>query len=742
VTLELHTLRFGTADWLDVCVPTLDAYAERHGLPLTVWDDTDRGYPCVKFCEIDMLKAFLAGDSDFLLYLDADVLIHPRAPLPELVPGLSMATCQHHRERNDHWRNWCVEHFQLRPDDSFDYSNAGIWLCDREAAKRMLEFFKPPFIEEFQEQHQWNLAAYQATKAGMQFNRLPSEWNRYGEDLEPSWFFHLWGEQKMRAYQDIVRAGFLREDWTPTKHRFNFRPETWPSQDKVVVTQFVRDCGLGNQMFEWAAGLAVARRLNIPFRWNWRDTDYREFGLEAFGIGLPDNIDYPIICQRYGQGNREIFERVVAEVAASNERLCGICLPFQSEDCFIDIADEIRELFKLEPMILDTPEGRTPVAVQVRRGDYLKHRRLNVADETYFRNAMLYMREHVEKPHFFIVSDDPKWCQQTFGKLPNVTVMPPQSPIDGLRTMVACKAHAISNSTFGWWGAWLGESGPVVVPEIWYHGAGAYGKWEPAPARWVRVPVGLKQVVEITRPHPSLIVAPPTQEHAIVYPYNAAGSKWHELRYSLRSVEKFFEDKKCPIYVLGTAVPGWLRKNQRVVWVDAWTYQSALVKGTQLAKEILWMNDDIVLTNPVTWDDCRVPRFLKPTQDDWVTQIAANGNPWREGVARLIADLRLHGHTDLRMFSTHTPYVYRRDDAIQIFEKYGVWEKMPFELAYFHEFGKDPQPLNGVRAQAAPFGDALFLNYSDGLLTPELKAAIAEMLPEKMLWETSQAFIQ
>lgn len=739
MTLEIHTLRFGSAPWLDVCVPTLTDYASRHNVPLMVWDDTPRGYPCVKFCEIDMLKAFVAGPNTHMLYVDADVLIHPSAPLPELTDGFHLATDDPHREHIPHWTEWCQEHFKVTPK-GFEYSNAGIWLCDKESARRLLEQAKAPFVEMFQEQHQFNLWVYLAREAGMTVHRLPSEWNRYGEDLEPSWFFHLWGEQKMRAYQDIVRAGFLREDRTPTNLRFNFRPTTWPAEDKVVVSQFVRDCGLGNQIFEFAAGLAVARRLNLPFRWNWRDTDYRDFGLEAFGIGKPDNVDYPIICQRYGQGNRKIFERVVSEVHNSKERLCGISLPFQAEECFIDIADEIREIFKLEPLELDVPEGKTPVAVQVRRGDYVGHRRLNVTNEGYFRNAMAFMHQHVTRPHFFIVSDDPKWCHQTFGRYTDVTVMPPQAPIDGLRTMVACKAHIISNSTFGWWGAWLGESGPVVVPEMWYHGKGSYGEWEPAPARWHRVPVGANPgtgIIEPIRVPKEMVTEPPKRERAIVYPYNASKAKWQELRYSLRSIEKFFEDKECEIHIYGTSMPGWLRKNKRVVFWDCWTYTEALIRGVQTAKEVLWMNDDTVFVKPVTWDDCRAARYLRPVREDWTNQISEKANPWQQGVIRVLMDLQHHGHERLLLYCTHLPYVYRRDEALATLDKYGVWEKMPLELAYFHEHAIDPQPIDGLLATGEDFGIAKFLNHNDATLTPALKAKIEAMFPDRAEWENT-----
>jgi hypothetical protein len=60
--LEIHTLRFGQSEWLTQCQPTIESYVRNHGMPLHVWDDRPRGYPCVKFCEIDMIRKFLEGN--------------------------------------------------------------------------------------------------------------------------------------------------------------------------------------------------------------------------------------------------------------------------------------------------------------------------------------------------------------------------------------------------------------------------------------------------------------------------------------------------------------------------------------------------------------------------------------------------------------------------------------------------------------------------------------------------------
>jgi hypothetical protein len=153
------------------------------------------------------------------------------------------------------------------------------------------------------------------------------------------------------------------------------------------------------------------------------------------------------------------------------------------------VADEIRRLFQLAPHPLEDRPGSTPVGMQVRRGDYLKSRDLNICGLDYFVNATRAMAKLVPHPHFYVVSDDPDWCHEAFQHWPTVSVMGETSAIEGLRILASCEAHIISNSTFGWWGAWLGEKGPVMVPEIWHRGMNGYGDWNPSPERWLKISI-------------------------------------------------------------------------------------------------------------------------------------------------------------------------------------------------------------------------------------------------------------
>ena len=235
---------------------------------------------------------------------------------------------------------------------------------------------------------------------------------------------------------------------------------------------------------------------------------------------------------------------------------------------------------------------------------------------------------------------------------------------------------------------------------------------------------------------------PPDSLRAIVYPWKHDASTWEELRYSLRSVAKFFEDQECPIYILGTKRPNWLlyEKQRRVHFIPAWSYWEALVKGVQLAKKVMWMNDDVFLLRSTSWQDCEGGRYLDTIDPRFAETAGPQSNPWKQGIIDVFKRLTERGVKELRVYSTHTPYVFERRAAAEVLKEFGVWDKMPFELAYFHLHGQSRKMGAHEKATGVPFGKARFLNVVDHTLTPETKEALMALLPDYAPWELKRAF--
>ena len=85
------------------------------------------------------------------------------------------------------------------------------------------------------------------------------------------------------------------------------------------------------------------------------------------------------------------------------------------------------------------------------------------------------MKARIAKPHFFVFSDSPAWAQATLRFNAPVTFVTQTSGDDSgcidLLLMSLCKHFIIANSTFSWWGAWLGANPnkTVISPSNWGH---------------------------------------------------------------------------------------------------------------------------------------------------------------------------------------------------------------------------------------------------------------------------------
>jgi hypothetical protein len=202
------TIRYGSLDWMDLCAPTLDAWCARNGYELKITGKPDQSLPSEKFVCVEMLRDFLASDADHMIYVDADVWISDDAPGFPKLPGFAL-TLDTYPKIPGHWEKWKKMKGETCPP--WIYRNAGVWSCDREAARRFLaETEGVPWNEGIMEQHQFNVWWARAEKNGMTTSFVPSEWNRLcSHNLQPSWFYHLAGRKKEWMIERVRMMGLM-----------------------------------------------------------------------------------------------------------------------------------------------------------------------------------------------------------------------------------------------------------------------------------------------------------------------------------------------------------------------------------------------------------------------------------------------------------------------------------------------------------------------------------------------------
>lgn len=231
-------------------------------------------------------------------------------------------------------------------------------------------------------------------------------------------------------------------------------------------------------------------------------------------------------------------------------------------------------------------------------------------------------------------------------------------------------------------------------------------------------------------------------ERAIVYPLKyPGGSQFNnlELRYSLRSIEKHLKDN-VPIYIISAKKPDFLNENIRFIEEDG--YMKAMEKACDIAKEIVWWNDDIYLIKDIDWEYLRLWR--RSTQQVGIKQQKQrlkSTNGWSANLGKVIERLRENGLTTYSYVS-HSPYMYDTEKLREIIPYFNFGYKSSIETAYGNIY--DP-PLRKsgdkiLRYNANYFwGDIgknkYMLNHDNAGFTPSLRYWLQTQFPNKCKYE-------
>lgn len=107
--------------------------------------------------------------------------------------------------------------------------------------------------------------------------------------------------------------------------------------------------------------------------------------------------------------------------------------------------------------------SRPAIAISVRRGDFVDNPNYDQIPVKYYILALLEAIPSWRDYNIIFFSDDAEYCRVQFEGVPN-SFFSSGTDIEQLCLMTICKHFIIGNSTFSWWGAWLGEKeGTIVV---------------------------------------------------------------------------------------------------------------------------------------------------------------------------------------------------------------------------------------------------------------------------------------
>lgn len=287
-----------------------------------------------------------------------------------------------------------------------------------------------------------------------------------------------------------------------------------------VTTSVILAGGLGNQLFQLAAGWYVARDSKLILETGIL-TPNASGKTELTKLNLPENIviqdssarprfEKKVIsyCIRHGAKTNKSFNHKVIEMVATLvisslrrrvtrvflnnglgldsriERLHGDVMLIGYFQCYQWATSVKSKLNLCLNVIRDSDEVQKSVSgmrqpfnmMHLRLGDYLKEGKFGIPSEDYFHSAINRLKaDATQIQKLILFTDSPEIIMRYIPNVANSSVLfdPPKNfeALENMIVMSCAENFIISNSTYSWWAAFLslGSNPKVYAPVPWFH---------------------------------------------------------------------------------------------------------------------------------------------------------------------------------------------------------------------------------------------------------------------------------
>ena len=258
-----------------------------------------------------------------------------------------------------------------------------------------------------------------------------------------------------------------------------------------MITSYLTG-GIGNQLFQVAAGYSLSLDLKSNFFLNYYPNP------KNWENSYNQNLYDKTMFRKFKKTDNDKFEKY-NQMGFSFKpipRKRNLCLIgyFQSEKFFLNHFNEIRELYTFPKSISEQIDKKLKkikkkkIAVHIRWGSYKKTMTiLPTLPKEYFEMAIEQIKEKYKDFELIFFSDNPKEVKKQF-KSHNYTFLNNNNDIEDLYAISQCDSVIMSNSTFSWWGSWLGKKKDVVIyPKPWFGIMGPLDVNDICPKKWIEI---------------------------------------------------------------------------------------------------------------------------------------------------------------------------------------------------------------------------------------------------------------
>lgn len=258
--------------------------------------------------------------------------------------------------------------------------------------------------------------------------------------------------------------------------------------------------GLGNQMFQYAFGRAIAIKNNTNLKLHFVNALFntqRPYELNVFNISA--DLATKQDLNKYGIVENKALNRILYLLDERlgiqfNNHIITQKYPYLWDQKYLSIKNdtylqgfwfgvkyfkEIEDIIRNEftpktelddknQKLIEQMQKKNSVSVHVRRGDLVSSNRNDkFIGLDYYIKVYDSLKKRVQNPTFFIFSDDIEWCRHNLSKLAQNSIYVDHNKgfnsYKDLLLMAHCKHNVVANSSFSWWGSWLNINSNKIV---------------------------------------------------------------------------------------------------------------------------------------------------------------------------------------------------------------------------------------------------------------------------------------
>jgi len=267
--------------------------------------------------------------------------------------------------------------------------------------------------------------------------------------------------------------------------------------------------GLGNQMFQYMAGVALAQeqgiKLVVNLNWFSNPTFVKPPNLAYSSKRKADILQFKKVAETKLESLPTLrdgrMERAVSTLSQEMRNLLGILSEnnymshesigvvktkrlfgfFMSPKFFLNVDPKnvFKEICNPQTSWLNDLQEllgtHVSIGVHIRLGDYVTLGDIVIPHEDYYLKGIEYLQTKLgAKSRVFLFTDQPEMISKFFPRLSiqGTTIFAPSdtTSVESLIALSRCAAFVCSNSTFSWWGAALSNAQEklIVRPSYFY----------------------------------------------------------------------------------------------------------------------------------------------------------------------------------------------------------------------------------------------------------------------------------